>query len=47
MILWNVVVFDQYPYADAGNVGFYERFQAGEFSPEDAGWVNPGDFEKE
>lgn len=46
-ILGNGEVFDQYPYADAGNVGFYERFQAGEFSPEDAGWVNPGDFEKE
>lgn len=37
-------IFDQYPIAtDSAN--FYERFMKGE--PTRAGWVNPGDFEKE
>ncbi len=38
-------VFEQYPYADAGNRGFYERHRSGEKLR--AGWVNPSDFEKE
>lgn len=37
-------VFDQYPHANKANLGFYERFMAGEkiATP----WVNPTDFEK-
>lgn len=38
-------VFDDYPYADAGQRGFYERYMAGEKIP--TGWVSPTDFEKE
>jgi len=38
-------VFDQYPYADENQQGFYERYLRGE--PLKAGWVNPSDFEKE
>jgi arylsulfatase A-like enzyme len=37
-------VFDEYPHAAPGNVGFYERFMAGEKLK--AGWVSPTDFEK-
>ncbi|MEQ8788791.1 MAG: sulfatase [Pirellulaceae bacterium] len=36
-------VFDNYPYADAGGRGFYERYMNGEKMR--AGWVNPGDFQ--
>jgi arylsulfatase A-like enzyme len=37
-------LFDEYPHANPGNVGFYERFMRGEKM--NAGWVNPTDFEK-
>ena len=37
-------VFDEYPHANKGNVGFYERFMAGEKLP--TGWVNASDYEK-
>jgi hypothetical protein len=37
-------VIDRYPHANAGHVGFYERFQKGEKLK--AGWVNETDFEK-
>jgi N-sulfoglucosamine sulfohydrolase len=35
-------VFEQYPYADAGLRGFYERYMGGEKLR--AGWVSPTDF---
>lgn len=37
-------MFDQFPYADDGGRGFYERYMKGEKVR--AGWVNPTDFEK-
>ncbi len=37
-------VFDKYPHANKGHVGFYERFMRGEALK--AGWVAPTDFEK-
>ena len=37
-------VFDKFPYANKGGLGFYERFASGEKM--NAGWVNPSDFEK-
>lgn len=37
-------VFDEYPHANKGHVGFYERFMAGEKLP--TGWVNASDYEK-
>ena len=37
-------LFDKYPHANKGHVGFYERFMKGE--PLKANWVNPTDFEK-
>jgi N-sulfoglucosamine sulfohydrolase len=37
-------VFDRYPHANAGHVGFYERFLRGEKLQ--TGWVNDTDFEK-
>jgi N-sulfoglucosamine sulfohydrolase len=36
-------IFEEYPYADAGLRGFYERFIGGEKLT--AGWVSPMDFE--
>ncbi len=36
--------FDNYPYANPGQKGFYERFMKGE--KVNAGWVNDSDFEK-
>jgi arylsulfatase A-like enzyme len=36
-------VFDEYPYAQAAQRNFYERFMRGEKLS--AGWVNPSDFE--
>ena len=36
-------VFEEYPYADPGLRGFYERFMSGEKLH--AGWVSPTDFE--
>ena len=38
-------IFDEYPYASEGTRGFHKRFTSGEKMR--AGWVNPGDFEKE
>jgi arylsulfatase A-like enzyme len=35
-------IFEQYPYAEAGLRGFYERYMGGEKLK--AGWVNPSDF---
>ncbi len=37
-------VFDRYPHANKGHVGFYERFMSGEKLP--TGWINPTDIEK-
>jgi arylsulfatase A-like enzyme len=37
-------IFDKYPYADEKGAGFYERYMNGEKM--NAGWVNPGDFDK-
>lgn len=37
-------IFDRYPHANAGHVGFYERFLKGESLK--TGWVDPADFEK-
>ncbi|MEY4201619.1 MAG: hypothetical protein RLZZ265_3359 [Verrucomicrobiota bacterium] len=37
-------IFDKYPHANKGHVGFYERYMKGE--PLKAGWVNATDFEK-
>ena len=37
-------IFDQYPHANKGHVGFYERYMKGEKLK--ANWVNPTDFEK-
>ncbi len=37
-------IFDEYPHANAGHVGFYERFMHGEKL--NTGWVSPTDFEK-
>jgi arylsulfatase A-like enzyme len=36
-------VFEQYPYANPGQRGFYERFMKGQKM--EAGWVNDSDFE--
>jgi len=36
-------IFDAYPHANKGHVGFYERFMAGEKLK--TGWVSPSDFE--
>ena len=36
-------IFERYPYANAKNRNFYERFMRGERLP--SGWVNPSDFE--
>jgi arylsulfatase A-like enzyme len=38
-------IFDQYPFANAEQRNFYERFMRGEKMK--AGWVNESDFEKE
>jgi len=38
-------VFDEYPYAQAAQRHFHERFRRGETPA--AGWVNPTDFERE
>lgn len=37
-------VFDEYPHANKGHTGFYEKFMAGKKM--DAGWVNKSDFEE-
>jgi arylsulfatase A-like enzyme len=38
-------IFDEYPHANPGNAGFYEKFMRGEKVK--AGWVSPTDFEKQ
>ena len=38
-------VFDNYPYSGALTDDFYQRYSSGKKVR--AGWVNPGDFEKE
>ena len=40
----NGAVFDRYPHANPGHLGFYERFMAGETLP--TNWVSPTDYEK-
>lgn len=40
-------IFNSYGYSQERGWNFYERFMAGEFTPENTGWVNPGDYEKE
>ncbi len=42
-ILGNSQIFDNYIYADATGVNFYERYLNGEELG--SGWVNPSDFE--
>ena len=37
-------IFDRYPHANRGNVGFYERFMAGEKLK--TGWIDESDAEK-
>ncbi|MCP3930764.1 MAG: sulfatase [Bacteroidetes bacterium] len=44
-ILGKGAIFDNYQYANPSTAGFYERYNSGEEMK--AGWVNPGDFEKE
>ena len=46
-VLGNGAVFDTYGYSAERGWNFYERFMAGEFTPQDTGWVNPSDYEKE
>ena len=41
----NAGYFDTIPFTNTGNVRFHERYIKGEKVR--AGWVNPGDFEKE
>jgi arylsulfatase A-like enzyme len=41
----NGEVFEQFPYANAGDRGFYERYMKGEKVT--AGWVSDSDFEKQ
>jgi len=38
-------VFDNYPYSGKSTDNFYRRYMGGEKVR--AGWVSPGDFEKE
>ena len=38
-------IFDEYPYANKGQQHFYEKFSEGKLTPNNAGWVNPSDFE--
>ena len=38
-------VFDKYPHASKGHIGFYERFMDGE--PVKAGWIDPDDIERQ
>ena len=38
-------IFDEYPHANPGHAGFYERFMGGEKL--NTGWVSPTDFEKQ
>ncbi len=42
-VLGHGEVFDNYPYANDGQRGFYERYMSGEKIR--TGWVNPSDFE--
>lgn len=38
-------VFEEYPYAGSSHRHFYRRFMEGELDEQDAGWVNPSDFD--
>ncbi|NBB78386.1 MAG: sulfatase-like hydrolase/transferase [Verrucomicrobia bacterium] len=38
-------IFDSYGYSEDRAWNFYERFMAGEFTPETTEWVNPSDYE--
>jgi len=40
-------IFNSYGFSNEVGWNYYERFMAGEFTPETTGWVNPGDYEKE
>ncbi len=40
-------IFDSYPFWREQAFDFYERFMAGEATPEQTGWVNPSDYEEE
>jgi N-sulfoglucosamine sulfohydrolase len=40
-------IFNSYGYSEERGWNFYERFMAGEFTPDDTDWVNPTDYEKE
>jgi len=42
----NGAIFNSYKYSNDEGWNFYERFMAGEFTPKDTEWVNPGDFEE-
>ncbi|NNJ70166.1 MAG: sulfatase [Kiritimatiellales bacterium] len=46
-ILGNGAIFDTYGFSLPHGWNFYERFMAGEFTPERTKWVNPTDYEKE
>ncbi|RMG01425.1 MAG: heparan N-sulfatase [Planctomycetota bacterium] len=40
-------IFDEYPYANEGQRGFYDRYLRGEDVKRKTGWVNPSDYEPE
>jgi N-sulfoglucosamine sulfohydrolase len=40
-------IFNSYGYSEERGWNFYERFMAGEFTPDDTDWVNTTDYEKE
>ena len=40
-------IFNSYGYSAERGWNFYERFMAGEFTPDDTGWVNSTDYEEE
>lgn len=44
-ILGHGEIFDTYGYSQEKAWNFYERFMAGEFTPDDTEWVNPSDYE--
>jgi N-sulfoglucosamine sulfohydrolase len=41
----NGAVFDTYRFSEERGWNFYERFMAGEFTPEDTNWIEPSDYE--
>ena len=40
-------VFDNYPFDNAADWNFYERYMNGEIEKYQTNWVNPSDYEKE